>query len=234
MTTELHTLSGAYAIDALSPEEAEEFRKHLAACTACCDEVRELREAAALMGASEASIVPTHLKAKIMAAADRTPQMPPRVRHLRSVPGNKWAPRLLAAAAAVILAVAAGIGYNAMQQPEHVMAAPVAQVFNASDAHQATVKTTNGGEISVATSPSLGKMAVETDDLPDLGSSQVYQLWTLTDGRAASAGLLEDPDAGAAMALPESGTAVAITIEPAGGSDQPTTDPIMSVVPGEV
>ena len=234
MMTELHTLSGAYAIDALSPEEAEEFRKHLAACTACCDEVRELREVAALMGASESNTVPPQLKARVMAAADRTPQMPPRVRHLRSVPGNRWTPRLLVAAAAAVLAVAAGIGYNAMQEPEHVMAAPVSQVFNAPDAHHATVKTSNGGEISVATSPSLGKMAVETDDLPELGSGQVYQLWTLSSGQAASAGLLEDPDAGAAMAMPDSGTAVAITIEPAGGSDQPTTEPIMSVVPGAV
>ena len=77
MSTDLHTLSGAYAVDALSPEEAEEFRKHLDGCPACREEVRELREAAARMGASEAVTPPAHLKANIMLAADRLPQLPP-------------------------------------------------------------------------------------------------------------------------------------------------------------
>ena len=40
MSTDLHTLSGAYALNALSPEEAEEFRKHLEACAACRQEVQ--------------------------------------------------------------------------------------------------------------------------------------------------------------------------------------------------
>ena len=32
MSTDLHTLSGAYALNALSAEEAEQFRQHLEAC----------------------------------------------------------------------------------------------------------------------------------------------------------------------------------------------------------
>ena len=40
MTIDLHTLSGAYALDALSAEEAEEFSRHLAQCEACREEVR--------------------------------------------------------------------------------------------------------------------------------------------------------------------------------------------------
>ena len=41
MSTDLHTLSGAYALHALSSEEAEEFQKHLDACPACRQEVKE-------------------------------------------------------------------------------------------------------------------------------------------------------------------------------------------------
>lgn len=36
------------------------------------------------------------------------------------------------------------------------------------------------------------------------------------------------------MEMPAVGTEVAITVEPAGGSEQPTTDPIMRVAPSEV
>jgi anti-sigma-K factor RskA len=235
MSTDLHTLSGAYAINALSPQEAEAFREHLAACSACRDEVRELQEAAAMMGASEAMSAPAHLKARVMQAADRTPQQPPKVSDIGTAPTKRRAPKFLLAAAAVALIVAAGFGITQVQQPpDSVLAAPVAQVFEAPDAHQATMETSNGGTISVATSPSLGKMAVDTDELPDLEGGQTYQLWAISDGTPQSAGLLEDPDAGAAMDMPAQGIEVAITIEPSGGSELPTTDPIMSVVPSEV
>jgi anti-sigma-K factor RskA len=77
MSTDLHTLSGAYAIDALSAEEAQAFDTHLEECQACRDEVRELQQAAALMGASEARAAPPALKARVLAAADQLPQLPP-------------------------------------------------------------------------------------------------------------------------------------------------------------
>ena len=235
MSTDLHTLSGAYAVDALSPEEAEEFRKHLDGCPACREEVRELREAAAMMGASEAVTPPAHLKANVMAAADRLPQLPPKVRPIHTAKPSRWTPRVLAAAAAVVMVVAAGIGISQLQEDDReFQAAPVAEVFNAPDARTATVKTANGGELTVATSEERGEMAVDTDELPALSDEQVYQLWAIADGVPAPAGVLEDVDAGAAMELPAEGTQVAITIEPAGGSEQPTTDPIIVVDPSQV
>jgi anti-sigma-K factor RskA len=234
MSTDLHTLSGAYAVNALSPEEADEFRKHLDACTACREEVRELQEAAALMGASEAMVPPAHLKTQVMHAADRMPQLPPKVHRLGTTNALRRTPRLLLAAAAVVMIVAAGFGIWQTQGPDEVVAAPVSQVFQAPDAHKATMQTSSGGTISVATSPALGKMAVDTRDLPDLRAGQIYQLWAVADGTPESAGVLDDPDAGAAMDMPAEGIAVAITIEPVGGSEQPTTEPIMSVVPSDV
>ncbi|MGI8901754.1 MAG: zf-HC2 domain-containing protein, partial [Nocardioides sp.] len=64
MSTEVHTLSGAYAIDALSAEEMALFRGHLEACPVCCEEVGELRDAAAKLGASAAMTAPESLKAR--------------------------------------------------------------------------------------------------------------------------------------------------------------------------
>lgn len=239
MNTDVHTLSGAYAIDALSPEEAKRFSSHLQACPACRQEVRELQAAAARLGASEAATPPAHLKARVISAAAEHPQLPPRVRHRGTEMRRrrqKWLPRLMVAAAAAVLIVAGAIGYDQLQAPEDhddQLATGVVRVFEAPDAHHATTPTSIGGTVSVATAPSLNKMALDTDRLPDLEDDKVYQLWTIADGTAASAGLLI-PDRGAAMELPGEGTMVALTVEPAGGSEQPTSEPIMTVTPSEL
>ena len=79
--------------------------------------------------------------------------------------------------------------------------------------------------------------AVLTDDsalfsatgLPDPGEGNAYQLWVVTTDGAASAGVLAD-DAGTVRQLTDdfsAGDALAITIEPATGSTQPTTDPLV-------
>jgi anti-sigma-K factor RskA len=235
MSTDIHTLSGPYAIDALSPEEAEHFRTHLSQCQVCCEEVRELREAAARMGASESLVPPAHLRANVLAAAAKQHQLPPRVRRPGGSGVPRWSPRLLAAAAAVLLVVAAGIGIvTTRNDNQPVVAASVTRVFTAPDAHRATVRTANGGRLTVATSRQLNKMAVETNGLPKLGARQVYQIWAVHDGAMNSAAVLKDPAAGAAMDMPGAGTQVAITIEPAGGSQQPTTKPIVTVDPAAV
>ena len=244
MSGELHTLTGAYALDAVSPEEAAEFERHLTECASCTQEVRELREVAARMGESEAMRPPPHLKAAVMAAADKLPQLPPQIdspavetdrRFVRQSEGRRRMPRLLAAAAAVLVIGGGAVAVGQLNdEPDSQIAAPVAQVFEADDANSETMKTSNGGEVKVATSPSLGQMAVDTDELPELTGGQVYQIWSITGATTESAAVLDDPDAGAAMAMPSEGVAVAITIEPDGGSEQPTTEPIIRMVPSEV
>lgn len=233
MSTDLHTLSGAYALDALSAEEAEQFRRHLEGCPACRDEVRELRQAAARIGAGEAMAPPSSLKARVLAAADQQPQLPPKVTPVELVRSRRWTTWIAAAAAAVVLVAAAAFGIGQLN-PSGEHRSTVAQVFDAPDAHTATVATRNGGKVTVATSKRLGKMAVETKALPRLSGKRVYQIWAIHDGSEISAGLLDDPAEGAAMAMPSAGTVVAITVEPPGGSPKPTTAPIIEVDPGRV
>lgn len=263
MTADVHTLSGAYALDALSPEEAAEFRRHLAGCQACRDEVRELRNAAALMGAAEAEPPPAHLKSRVLAAADRTPQQPPRVGtppatgsptldlpvpdrdggagdEPAGVPSlgerrarRSWTTWLAAAAAAVVVVGGAAVGIQAVQDDpaDPALSAAATQVFEAEDARTATVETANGGRLTVGVSPSRNEMAVDTRDLPALEEGQVYQLWAVHDDEMVSAGILTDIDDGAAMGMPGEDTTVAVTVEPAPGSETPTGDPIVQVDP---
>jgi anti-sigma-K factor RskA len=235
MSNDLHTLSGAYALDALSPEEAELFAKHLEQCPACRDEVRELQEVAARMGAAQVSAPPSARRARVLAAADQQPQLRPNVMPIGSARPRRWAPRLVGAAAAVVL-VAGGtaITVRELQQPTpQEQTQSVAEVIAAPDAHTTKVATANGGEIEVATSAEYGQLAVRTDKLPKL-THRTYQMWAVRNGRPTSVGLVNNLHAGKVMPIPSAGTTVAITIEPTGGSKTPTLPPIVSVDPQDV
>lgn len=248
MSTDVHTLSGAYALNALAPEEAAEFRRHLDGCPACRDEVRELQQAVARMGAAEASAPPPDLKSRILAAADRTPQEPPArgVRDLNpstaapSAPSatprrtSRWLTGLAVAAAAIVIAGVGAFGIRNVLDDDPELGQNVAQVFDAEDVRTATVETANGGRLTVAVSKGLDEMAVDTRELPELDDQRVYQIWAVHGDEMVSAAILSDPQSGAAMGMPNAATEVALTIEPSGGSEQPTTEPIVQVDPYEV
>lgn len=236
MSTDVHSLTGAFALDALGPEESEEFRRHLEACQVCLDDVRDFRRAAARMGAAEAVQPPPDLKGRVLAAAARTPQMPPRVaepvgarlaRAGRAPARLRW---LVAAAAVVAIAGGGVVGIQAVTD-DPALAPGAVQVFEAPDARTATVETANGGKVTVGVSSERNEMAVDTRDLPDPGEGRVYQVWSVHDEQMQSAAVLSDPDSGASMELPGEDTEVAITVEPEGGSEQPSGDPIIQVDP---
>ena len=257
MSTDVHTLSGAYALNALGQEEAAEFRRHLDGCQACREEVRELQTAVARMGAAEAVAPPPDLKARILAAADRTRQEPPPgaapitdneptpiTRRADVSPSStvadatggrsRWVTWLAAAAATLLVAGGGAIGVRAMLDDQPPLSQAAARVFEAQDAHTATVETETGGQLTVAVSASRKEMAVDTRELPPLDENSVYQLWSVRGDEMVSAAILSDPEIGAAMGMPDEETQVALTVEPAGGSEQPTTAPIVQVDPYEV
>jgi anti-sigma-K factor RskA len=236
MSIDLHTLAGAYALDALGPADTEAFTKHLDECPACRDEVRELQEAAARLGASEAISPPSWLKARVLAAAAEQPQLPPRVTHLAQRDRRRWAPRLAGVAAAVALLVGAALGVDRLLGHDEPPSAqnPVSQVFGAPDAHVKTVRTSDGHVLKVATSAKSGRMALETGSLATLKGRHVYQLWAVHGGRARNIGLIENLSRGTVLPIPASGTRVAITVEPEGGSRQPTSTPIVEMDPAAI
>ena len=237
MTTDLHTLSGAYAVDALSAEEAAEFSRHLEECPACRDEVRELQEAASRMGASEALVAPAALRARVLAAADRQSQLPPVVTPLEQARSRRRVRVALGAvAAAAVLAVGTviGVGLQGDDAPPNIEAGSVAQVFDAADAQTTAVRTADGKMLRVALSRDSGQMAIATSTLRKLTAEQVYQLWAVHNGKATSVGLVKDQTAGQVVAIPAEGSTVAITVEPSGGSRRPTGKKVAEVDPAVV
>ncbi|MEE4545802.1 anti-sigma factor [Streptomyces sp. V4-01] len=74
---DLHTLTGAYALDALSGPESGEFVRHMARCRACAQEVRELRETAARLALAVAEAPPARMRVRVLAALPEVRQLPP-------------------------------------------------------------------------------------------------------------------------------------------------------------
>ena len=136
----------------------------------------------------------------------------------------------------MVLLAAVAFGVHQVKSQDQNTASPkVTQVFHAGDAKTATLRTPRG-PLLVATSQNLDRMAVDTHRLDALPSGKVYQLWTLTtqSEKPVSAGIVTRAADGRVMALPGNGTTVAITVEPAGGSEAPTTKPIVQLEPDKV
>ena len=102
-TGEIHDLTAAYALDALTTEEARAYEAHLARCARCRDELAELSDTAATLAyGTEAPVPPAALRARILqqAAGERANVVPLRPR---------WAVPV-AAAAAIAACAAVGLG----------------------------------------------------------------------------------------------------------------------------
>jgi anti-sigma factor RsiW len=76
-TAALHTLVGAYVMDAVPEPDRAAFERHLGGCPACREEVRGLREATARLGSASAIEPRPELRAQTLQAASRLRQMPP-------------------------------------------------------------------------------------------------------------------------------------------------------------
>jgi hypothetical protein len=73
----MHTLVGAYVMDAVTGREEADFERHLAVCEQCRDDVRGLREAAARLGAATAIAPRPELRERTVRAAGQIRQLPP-------------------------------------------------------------------------------------------------------------------------------------------------------------
>src|SRR5205085_621429 len=77
MTSDIHALSGAYAVDALDGDERAQFEEHLAGCADCRSEVESLREAAALLAETTATTPPAGLRDKLLSGITTLRPLPP-------------------------------------------------------------------------------------------------------------------------------------------------------------
>ncbi len=229
---ELHLLTGAYALDALDDVERKAFERHLRTCATCVIELMEFRESAASLADRVAQTPPAELRARVMAEVRRTRQVSPGVR--ASLPRPSLRQVLASAAAAVILAGGAGLGGVAWQahrtsNEAQVEAGRIAGVMTDPSRIEVVHGIAGGGRAAVVAAD--GQAVFAADQLPAARSGKDYQLWVIHDGKARSVGLLKVQDGKTKAVVSGVGLKdmVAVTVEPDGGSKQPTTDPIVGL-----
>ena len=235
-------LLGAYALGSCTPQEQEGLRGHLTSCPVCTAELLELGAAReALLTAVPAASAPPELRSRVMtevradaqlfaAAREReqggAPAAPPRERRR----GPSWlrrpVPLAAAAACAAVIALGAGILGAALVGDDGPGAARtvVAQVDPAlAPGAQARLVVDESGDARLVVA-----------GLPSPGRGRVWQVWLRSgedapqpagalfgvdrrgDGEAAVPGSLDGVDE------------VLVSSEPAGGSAQPTRNPILA------
>jgi anti-sigma-K factor RskA len=239
----LHLLTGAYAVDALTGDELAEFERHLEQCAACAEEVRGLRETAARLGMATAIEPPSWMREQVLAAAGRVRQLPPsgvrpltadgprRRRHL-----SRRLPRPIAVtamAAAIVALAVLQVGTRHQLQRAQANNQTIASVLSASDARVELSSSTVGGTVTAVISPHDREAVITAAGMPTPSDARVYQLWVISPAGARSVGLLPGSSARAASPVladdVQPGDQLAVTIEPAGGTKQPTTIPIVSI-----
>jgi len=94
-------------------------------------------------------------------------------------------------------------------------------------------RTTKGGVAVVVLDAAKRQLVVATSGLPALPPGQVYQLWLIGPVKIVSAGLLPAAESGVTSPVVATGIVkgdkLGLTVEPAGGSKQPTTVPILAL-----
>ena len=225
---EFEELAGAFALGALPADEMRAVREHRATCDKPHSEVRELQAVAAgLAKAVPEMDPPPALKARLMdviraeaalsspaAPMERGPGLRERIRGwLRTgTPGYG-----LAGALAVL--VVALLIWNISLQGDDGGSDQLIVDFSGA-----------AGQLTVL--PEQDVVIMDVEGLDPAPAGQLYQAWAVSGGAAASLGIIDvsaDGSVHQAMAFDEAGVdLIAITVEPAPGVEQPTTDPIIS------
>lgn len=251
MSDDLHSLSGAYVLDALSETERHDFEMHLDRCATCREEVASLREVTPLLAETVAAEPPPALRANILMLARVTRQEPPvaddpHVPHPEAGPAEadapshdadgdaggtvhalrpRWRSRWTAVAAAAAVLVGGGATWQVIDRATTSVSE---QVLAAPDARTWQAGTPGGGRVLVTRSTDLGHAVLQLEGLADPGEGRAYQAWLKDEqGEMVPAGMV-DPSESDLVLTGDVDTAigVGVTSEPAAGSSTPTTEPV--------
>jgi anti-sigma factor RsiW len=212
-TDALHELTAAYVLDALDPADEAAYEEHLARCGACQEEVALLSgTATALALAAGPGDPPDALRGRILdaARAERPNVVPLRPRW--SAPA--------AAAAAIAACAIAGLGAWNIVLHDHL--GHTESALRGVPLHGAA------GSVVLGLN---GRAALVVTNLSAAPKGRTYEAWVIDGKSAAPAGLFHGGEKTVVVQLGhrvQHGSVVGVTIEPAGGSAQPTTQPFIT------
>jgi anti-sigma-K factor RskA len=216
----------AYALGVLEEREAAELQGHLAGCETCRAHLLWLQAAVDLLPRSVEQLEPpARLRRRLTATvraearqASRAGIERPEPSRLRDWGALLWRPATAVAAGVLILAGAAA-GYL-LHEPGESSSLVTARPSRAAPATVAgTLERHDGSAILSMTR------------LPALPSNEVYEVWVRRDGALQPSSLFvprRDRTADAAVPGPlDNADAVLVTREPRGGSQHPTSPPLL-------
>src|SRR5688572_25454003 len=260
--SEIHGAVGAYVVNALEPDEREEFEAHLAVCPTCSREVVEFGETAAELSVlASATPPPAGLRRSILSAISEVRPLPPEPAAEAATPEpagpsvlagpgrpvdelalrrQRRRTRILSVLVAAVMVAAVALGgvvYTLVQSRQAQVAQQAAQraaeteLLTAPDVQTYSATMKDGGQISFVVSRSLDRAMFIGKDLPTVGADRTYQLWTLEGERAIPDNLVAGGgDRQQFFRETLSGvTGLAISVEAAGGAQQPTPSTIQTV-----
>ncbi|RDI23598.1 anti-sigma factor [Lentzea flaviverrucosa] len=232
-SADLHTLTGAYAVNALSDLERTAFEAHLTRCQSCAIEVTELAATAARLGVAVESPPPPQLRARVLAAAAETRQLSPHTARVPDPRRKRWAGGLLAAAC-LVAAVFVTVDYSQSDQERQLAQlsseySRFSDFLSTPDAKLINGRAPNGATGTAVVSASRDEALFLAKDLPQAPNGHAYQIWLIGADGPHPAGLLDSRSSPVVVSGLTGAQEVALTVEPSGGSKAPTTPKVMAM-----
>jgi anti-sigma-K factor RskA len=233
---DIHLLAGAYALDALDGLETRRFEQHLVACSSCREDVASFATVSGTLAIAASETPPPGLRAAVLQAVDQTRQAPAVASKRSGYP--RQFPALFAVLSAAACAVFALLLVGQSRASSRLSAK--ASVVEAVDARTSQLVGGGGGgggggQIRLTYSVQEGASVLLADGLAPPPEGRVYELWFISNGEPQRAATFKtDASQHASLRVgraPVAGSVIAITVEPAGGSDAPSSAPTFQSQP---
>jgi anti-sigma-K factor RskA len=210
---------GAYLLGALDPQEAEAFERHLEGCERCREELRWLQPAVqALPETVERTEPPPQLRETLMAEVREDARAAERP--VPAAPKRRWLLKPAVGFAVLALLVAGVVGYGVGRDGG-----------DEGGGASTIVREINGMTVTMIQEGDGGKL--ELAGVPQPPKDKVFEAWVARDGEVEAVPALIVPDrhghAETTIADMSGVEEVMVTVEPRGGSETPTGEPIMSM-----
>jgi hypothetical protein len=235
--SEIHALSGAYAVDALDDIERAQFERHLAECPDCRSEVDSLREAAALLAETTVSTPSAELRDRVLTGISAIRPLPPVAgQEPETATVTELAPRRRRRAVTFLVAAAAAIAIGTggivwQQVNDDNPSSQTERVLTADDAQRFTVDFDGGATATLVRSKELNKAVLVTHDMPAAPEGHAYALWLQHDDVMVPAGIMpEGPDNEVLLSGDAaSANGAGITVETAGQEPAAPSDDVVAL-----
>ncbi|MGZ8801568.1 MAG: anti-sigma factor [Mycobacterium sp.] len=224
---ELLSFATPYALHALTDTEITDIDRRLSDAPpdiveAFAAEVRAARETMAVIAAATAVEPPTHLRDRLLRQVADDPVRP--IRPAQPKP-RQWSRAVLAAAATIAIGLGA-VGVGLALRPAQTPSA-AEQVFAAPDVRTVSGEIPGGGTATVVFSRERDSGVLVMNNVPPPQPGTVYQMWLVDADGPHSAGTMDAeavaPSTTAVIPDLGSSSTLEFTVEPAGGSPEPTS-----------